>query len=68
MKRKLLYGLSVALLFGLVTTGCNKPVEPDRPFVPVTPEESTLTGISISNAKTEYKVGDEFEKPTVTAR
>ena len=66
MKRKLLYGLSIALLLGLVTTGCNKPVE-DRPFIPVEPEESTLAGITVSGQKTEYKVGDEFVKPTVTA-
>ena len=32
-----------------------------------TPVEKTLESISVSDAKTEYIVGDEFEKPTVTA-
>lgn len=32
-----------------------------------TPVEKTLESISVSDAKTEYTVGDGFEKPTVTA-
>ena len=33
----------------------------------VTPSEKVLTGISVSDPKTAYYVGDEFVKPTVTA-